>query len=148
MTDPDALARACADAMWAEDRASTGLGMRLDDVGPGRARLSMPVTDTMVNGHGICHGGFIFALADSALAFASNSHGERAVAQHCNITYLRPARLGDRLHADAIERTRAGRSAICDVQVTLGDGTVIAELRGTARTIGQKFFGDGTHGGA
>jgi acyl-CoA thioesterase len=147
MTDPHALARAYADTMWAEDRASTGLGMRLDEVGPGRARLSMPVTESMVNGHGLCHGGLIFALADSAMAFASNSHGERAVAQHCNITYLRPAHLGDVLHADAVERTRTGRSGIYDVRVTAADGTLNAEFRGHTRTLGQRFFGEETHGG-
>jgi acyl-CoA thioesterase len=147
MTDPHALARACADAMWKDDRASTGLGMRLEDVGPGHARLSMPVTEAMVNGHGLCHGGFIFMLADSTMAFASNSHGERAVAQHCNITYLRPAHLGDVLHADAVERTRAGRSGIYDVRVATADGTPIAEFRGHTRTLGQKFFGEETHGG-
>jgi len=146
MTDPHALARACADAMWAEDRASTGLGMRLDAVGPGHARLSMPVTEAMVNGHGLCHGGFIFALADSAMAFASNSHGERAVAQHCTIAYLRPARFGDELHADAVERTRAGRSGIYDVRVTTADGTPIAEFRGHTRTLGQRFFEEEMHG--
>lgn len=147
MTDPHALARACAEAMWVDDRASTGLGMRLDEVGTGHARISMPVTEDMVNGHGLCHGGFIFALADSTMAFASNSHGERAVAQHCNITYLRPARLGDMLHADAVERTRAGRSGIYDVRVTSADGTLIAEFRGHTRTLGQKFFEEKTHGG-
>jgi acyl-CoA thioesterase len=110
--DPAALARAVAAAMWAEDRATNGLGMRLDAVGPGSATISMTVTERMVNGHGICHGGFIFALADSAMAFASNSHGERAVAQHCAVTFLRPGRLGEELRADAAERARAARSGI------------------------------------
>ena len=147
MTDPHALARACADAMWAEDRASTGLGMRLDHVAPGEARMSMPVTEAMVNGHGICHGGFIFTLADSTFAFACNSHGDRAVAQHCNITFLRPAHRGEMLHAHAMERSRAGRSGIYDVQVTAADNRIIAELRGHSRTLGQKFFGEDQHGG-
>ncbi len=80
--------------MWAEDRASSGLGMRLDDVAPGRARLSMTVTEAMANGHGICHGGFIFALADSAMAFAANPRGEAAVAQHAAITFVRPGQRG------------------------------------------------------
>ncbi len=142
MTDPQALARACADAMWAEDRASTGLGMRLDKVAPGRARLSMIVTNTMVNGHGICHGGFIFTLADSCFAFACNSRGERNVAQHCAITFLRPGRLGETLHAAAVERAQAGRSGIYDVQVTGDDGSVVAELRGHSRMLGQKFFAE------
>lgn len=138
--DAQTLARACADAMWAEDRASTGLNMRLDEVGPGRAMLSMVVAETMVNGHGICHGGFIFLLADSAFAFACNSHGVRTVAQHCDITFLRPGRLGETLRAEASERIRSGRSGITDVRVT-GDGNeTIAEFRGHSRTTGTRFF--------
>ncbi|HVB66792.1 MAG TPA: hydroxyphenylacetyl-CoA thioesterase PaaI [Acetobacteraceae bacterium] len=140
MTDALALARACADAMWAEDRASPGLGMQLESVAPGHAVLSMVVTETMVNGHGICHGGFIFALADSAFAFACNSHGERAVAQHCAITFLRPGRRGETLRAEAVERIRTGRSGITDVRVTGGDGSVVAELRGNSRLTGGRFF--------
>ena len=136
---PEALARACADAMWRDDRASTGLGMRLDSVGPGHARLSMTVTEAMVNGHGVCHGGFIFSLADSAMAFASNSHGLHALAQHCAITFLRPAHRGETLAADAVERTRGARSGIYDVRVTGADGGVVAEFRGHSRTTGEKF---------
>jgi len=109
--DLDAMARACAKAMWEDDRASRGLGMELLSVGPGRAVLAMTVTESMVNGHGICHGGFIFALADSAFAFACNTHNEKAVAQHCNINFLRPVRLGERLGAEAIERVRQGPPA-------------------------------------
>jgi acyl-CoA thioesterase len=141
MTDAELLARRCAEAMWAEDRASPGLGMRLDDIGPGRARMSLTVQETMVNGHGICHGGFIFALADSAMAFAANSHGDRAVAQHNSITYVRPGRLGERLVAEATERVREGRSGIYDVRVTSSDGGVVAEFRGHTRLSGGKFFG-------
>jgi acyl-CoA thioesterase len=139
-TDPDAIARACAEAMWAQDRASPGLGMRLESVGPGRAVLSMTVAETMVNGHGICHGGFIFTLADSAFAFACNSHGDRAVAQHCAISFLRPGRRGEVLRAEAVERIRTGRSGITDVRVTGDDGTVVAELRGNSRLTGGRFF--------
>lgn len=138
--DPATLARAVADAMWAEDRATSGLGMHLDAVGPGSATISMTVTDRMVNGHGMCHGGFIFALADSAMAFASNSHGERAVAQHCAVTFLRPGRLGETLRAEAVERARARRSGIYDVRVTGAEGDVVAEFRGHTRLIGGGFF--------
>lgn len=137
--DAASLARAAAEAMWAEDRASSDLGMRLDAVGPGSATLSMAVTERMVNGHGICHGGFIFALADSAMAFASNSHGERAVAQHCAVTFLRPGRLGETLRAEAAELARARRSGIYDVRVTGVEGDVVAEFRGHTRTIGGSF---------
>jgi acyl-CoA thioesterase len=143
MSDPAALARACADAMWGEDSASRGLGMRLDDVGPGRSRLSLLVTDAMVNGHGICHGGFIFALADSATAFACNSYGEHAVAQHCAITFVRPGRLGETLTAVAAERTRSGRSGIYDVRVCSATGEIVAEFRGHSRTTGGRFFAEG-----
>lgn len=137
------LAEACADAMWAEDRASQSLDMAIEAVGPGHARLTMRVTEAMVNGHGLCHGGFIFTLADSAMAFAGNSRGERTVAQQGAITYLRPARLGDRLTADASERASEGRTAIYDVRVTTEDGAIVAEMRGHTRTLGRKFFDAG-----
>jgi len=133
--DAHALARACADAMWAEDEASRGLGMRLVSVAPGRAELVMTVTDRMVNGHKNCHGGFIFTLADSAFAFASNTYDQRAVAQHCAVTFVAPGRLGDELTARAIEKQRSGRSGIYDITVTRQDGGVIAEFRGHSRTI-------------
>ena len=142
MKDAAELARAVAKAMWADDPASQGLGMRLEDIAPGRARFSFVVTQSMVNSHGICHGGFIFALADSAMAFAANSHGEHAVAQHCSITYVRPGRLGETLTAQAVERTRAGRSGIYDVRVSGADGDVVAEFRGHSRTIGKKYFAE------
>ncbi len=129
--------------MWAEDSASKGLGMRLEDVGPGRARLSLVVTEAMVNGHGICHGGFIFSLADSVMAFACNSYGEHAVAQHCAITFVRPGRLGETLTAEAVERTRSGRSGIYDVRVSGAGGDVVAEFRGHSRTTGGRFFAEG-----
>lgn len=134
------LARACAEALWAEDPASQGLGMRLERVEPQRAVPSMTVTATMVNGHGICHGGFIFALADSAFAFTCNSYGERAVAQHCTTTSLRSARLGERLPAEAVERVRGGRSGVYDVRVSGENGAVVAELRGHSRTTDGRFF--------
>lgn len=137
--DPQALAQACADAMWADDAASAGLGMVLELVAPGRAVMAMEVTANMVNGHGTCHGGFIFALADSAFAFACNTRNQRAVASHCSISYLRPGKRGDRLVAVAEERVLAGRSGIYDISVSAG-GTVIAEFRGYCRTVGSKFF--------
>jgi acyl-CoA thioesterase len=132
---PQELAEACAEAMWAEDRASAGLGMRIARVAPGEADLTMAVESRMVNGHGICHGGFIFALADSAFAFACNSFNRRAVAQSNTITYLRPAKLGDQLTARAVQTTSAGRSGITDVTVSDAHGGVIAVFRGLSRTI-------------
>jgi acyl-CoA thioesterase len=133
--DRQALAEACARAMWAEDQASQGLGMRIERVVPGEAVLTMTVAERMVNGHKICHGGFIFTLADSAFAFACNSYDERTVAQHCAVTFLAPAKLGDMLTAHAVEVARSGRSGIYDVTVTGEGGAVIAEFRGHSRTI-------------
>ncbi len=137
---PDELAKACAATMWADDHASQGLGMTLDAVGPGTSVLSMTVTQAMVNGLGVCHGGFILTLADSAMAFASNAHGAKAVAQHISITYVRPGRLGERLVATAEERVRSGRSGMYDVRVSGADGTVVAEMRGHTRLTGERFF--------
>ena len=145
--DPAATARACAAAMWAEDRASQQLGMRIAEIGPGTATLTMTVRDDMVNGHGIAHGGFVFALADSAFAFACNSHDVRTVAYACTITYLAPTRRGDDLHATATEHSRVGRTGTYDVTVTSGDA-VVAEFRGTSRTLGGSLTGDPGTGGA
>lgn len=133
--DAAELARACAQAMWADDTASRSLGIELITVEPGHAVLAMRVTEQMTNGHKTCHGGYIFTLADSAFAFACNSHNQRSVAQHCAITFLNAAHLGNRLVANAVERQRAGRSGIYDVTVTREEGFVIAEFRGHSRTI-------------
>jgi acyl-CoA thioesterase len=125
--------------MWAADRASQDLGMHLDEVRPGYARLSMRVTPSMTNGHAIAHGGFVFALADSAFAFACNSYGAPTVAAHCDISFLVAARAGDLLTAEAVERARYGRNGIYDVTVVrAADPTpeVVAEFRGKSRTIG------------
>ncbi len=127
-----------AKAMWNGDHASRGLGMRLDGVTPGRARLSMPITAPMANGHGICHGGFIFSLADSAMAFAANQHGDVAVAQHATISFIRPGKVGEVLVAEAEERTRAGRSGLYDVRVSTAGGDLVAEFRGHTRTLRGK----------
>jgi acyl-CoA thioesterase len=137
--DAGGMARACAQAMWADDAASRGLGMELIAVAPGQATLAMTVTAPMVNGHNVCHGGFIFTLADSAFAFACNTYNERTVAQHCAITFVNPAKLGDHLVARAVERTRAGRSGVYDITVTREEGFVIAEFRGHSRTIGGEL---------
>jgi acyl-CoA thioesterase len=131
---PDDLARACAEAMWKDDDASQGLGMQIVEIGPGKAVMSMTVQPHMVNGQRIAHGGFIFTLADSAFAFACNTHNERVVAAQGNITFIRPGKLGDRLIATAREISRSGRSGIYDVRVTV-DNTVIAEFRGHSRAI-------------
>ena len=136
---PDDIARACAEAMWEEDDASKGLGIKIVAIGPGLATLAMTVQPHMVNGQRIAHGGFIFALADSAFAFACNTHNERAVAAQGSITFIRPGKLGDRLVAAAREISRNGRSGIYDVQVTAND-VVIAEFRGHSRLIGGTWL--------
>ena len=143
---PDQLARACADAMWADDDASKGLGMEILSVGPGQATLTMTVQPHMVNGQRIAHGGFIFLLADSTFAFACNSRNERTVAAQCDITFIKPGKLGDRLVATAREISRSGRSGIYDIRVT-AEGVVIAEFRGHSRTIGGTWLPAADSGG-
>jgi acyl-CoA thioesterase len=121
--------------MYEADLASRHLGIQIDQVAPGQATARMVVTDTMINGHNICHGGYVFLLADTAFAFACNTHGPTTVAAACDIAFLAPAHLGDELTAQATERHRAGRSGIYDVTVRLPDTTVIAEFRGHSRTL-------------
>jgi acyl-CoA thioesterase len=121
---PDDLARACAEAMWKQDDASSGLGMEIVEIRSGQATLRMTVKPQMVNGQRIAHGGFIFTLADSA------AEG--------NITFIRPGKLGDVLVAKAREISRSGRSGIYDVSVTAND-VVIAEFRGHSRSIGGSW---------
>ena len=132
--DPQALAERSAAAMYENDLASRHLGIRIDHVAPGQATARMVVRDTMINGHNICHGGYVFLLADTAFAFACNTYGPVTVAAACDIAFLGPAHLGDELIAQATERHHAGRSGIYDVTVRRSD-TVIAEFRGHSRTI-------------
>ena len=139
---PKERAEAAARAMWSDDRASAWLGMELLEVDEGRATLVLTVERHHTNGHGICHGGITFALADSAFAFACNSRNQATVAQHNIISYLAPARLGDRLTARAVELSLQGRNGIYDVQVTNQDGTRIAEFRGFSRTIRGHLFNE------
>ena len=136
---PEEVARRSAEAMWASDAASQALGMRIVDVGPGTATLQMKVRDDMVNGHNIGHGGFTFTLADSAFAFACNSYNRRTVAHTCQVTYLRPTRLGDLLTATATERSRDGRDGVYDVVVRDGD-RVVAEFVGTSKEIRGSLY--------
>jgi acyl-CoA thioesterase len=137
---PQQRAEKSAATMWEEDAASKRLGMTLDAIAPGRATLSFEVQEHHLNGHGICHGGCIFTLADSAFAFACNSYNDTTVAHENTITYLAAASLGDRLTATATESARIGRSGIYDVTVTGGDGAKVALFRGLSRTIrGQNF---------
>lgn len=125
--------------MWDEDRASAQLGMEAVTVEVDHAVVRMTVTGEMVNGHAIAHGGYIFAVADSAFALACNSRGSPTVAAGADIVFVAPARLGDVLVADARVRTAYGRSGVTDVSVTREqDGAVIAEFRGRSRTVGPR----------
>ena len=130
-----ALAERVAEGMYARDRASQGLGIRIIGVAPGTAELTMTVRGDMVNGHAICHGGFVFTLADSAFAFACNSYNANTVAAGCSIEFLAPSRLGDVLTARARERVLSGRSGIYDVDVTNQDGEPVAVFRGKSARI-------------
>ena len=134
--DPQALAEAASAAMWRNDAASQGLGLTLLRVAPGEADMSMTVEPRMLNGYGACHGGFLFALADSTFAFACNSFNRRTVAQACGITYLRPGRAGSVLTAQARLSAQSGRSGIYDVRITDAEGEVVALFQGQSREIG------------
>ena len=137
---PKERAEKSAAAMWADDDASQWFGMRLVEVDEGRAVLSLTVEAQHCIGHGICHGGVTFSLADSAFAFSCNSRNRRMVAQHNVISYLAPGQLGDVLTAEAVETDLSGRSGIYDVTVTDQTGRKIAEMRGFSRAIRGHLF--------
>jgi acyl-CoA thioesterase len=141
VSSEEGLAERGARAMWSQDAASAGLGIELVDVGPGRARLRMAVTSSMVNGHEIAHGGLVFTLADSAFAVACNTHGVVTVAAGADISFVAPAHLGDVLVAEAVEQARYGRSGVTDVTVTRQDGGLVALFRGRSRSLGRPIPG-------
>jgi acyl-CoA thioesterase len=138
MTDPQTIAEHVGRGMLAEDAASRGLGMRIDSIGPGCARMTMTVRPDMLNGFKICHGGFIATLADSAFAFACNSYNELTVAAGIVVDFVAPAREGDLLTADAREVALAGRTGVYDVTVTNQRGEVVAVLRGRSYRMNGK----------
>ncbi|HVE51092.1 MAG TPA: hydroxyphenylacetyl-CoA thioesterase PaaI [Casimicrobiaceae bacterium] len=129
------VAERVGEAMWSRDRASQSLGMRIVEVRPGRAMLAMRVRPDMLNGHAICHGGFIFALADSAFAFACNSYNNVTVASGCSIDFVAPAREGDELFAHAHKRSASGRTGVYDIEVTNQVGEAIALFRGKSYRV-------------
>jgi acyl-CoA thioesterase len=141
-TDPQALAEATGAAMYARDRASQSLGMKLLEIGPGFACMSMLVRPDMLNGHQTCHGGLIYTLADSAFAFACNSRNQNTVASGCTIDYLAPGLEGDVLHAEAVEQSRTGRLGVYDITVTNQHGTCIALFRGKSYQIKGDVIGN------
>lgn len=134
------IARESARIMWSEDNATRHVGMELVSVEPGRARLSLKVRDEFTNGHGMCHGGYIFMLADSAFAFACNSHNQRAVAASAAIEFIAAAQRGDVLTAECAEQSRGGRSGLYDTRVTDQNGRLIALFRGRSATIRGSFI--------
>jgi acyl-CoA thioesterase len=134
------LARPSAERMWEADEASRAMGMELLDVGPGRARLRMTIRPDMVQGHGTCHGGALFTLADSAFAFACNSGGEVTVGASAEITWVAPAHTGDVVVADAVEEVRYGRNGVTRVRIEReGDGALIALFTGRSRALGRRL---------
>ncbi|MEP7182262.1 MAG: hydroxyphenylacetyl-CoA thioesterase PaaI [Betaproteobacteria bacterium] len=134
-TEAQALAERVAASMWARDGATQGLGMRIVRVAPGHAELAMTVRRDMLNGHAICHGGFIFLLADSAFAYACNSYNLNTVASGCGIDFLAPAREGDVLTAVGQERSASGRTGVYDIEVVNQRGEKIALFRGKSYRI-------------
>ena len=134
------IAERCAEIMWPDDQAARGLGMTIVAVGPGTATLTMTVRQDMVNGHGNCHGGFIFAVADSTFAYACNSFNHHAVAAGVDINFLAPAHLGDLLTASGHARHQGGRSGVYDIEVTNQDGRLVAVFRGRAARVKGHFF--------
>jgi acyl-CoA thioesterase len=133
--DKQQIAERVAGEMFARDSASQSLGMQVKEVRPGYARLTLIVRPDMLNGHAICHGGVIFSLADSAFAFACNSHNQNTVASGCSIDFLAPAKAGDELSAEAVERALLGRIGVYDVTVTNSEGRTIALFRGRSYRV-------------
>jgi acyl-CoA thioesterase len=129
-TDPQQLAELLGRVMYERDKASQGMGIRLVEIRPGYTRMEMTVQPEMVNHHGTCQGGFVFLLADAAFAFACNSHNQSAVATACTIDFLLPSYPGDKLMAEAVERSRSKRTGVYDIAVTNQEGRCIALFRG------------------
>jgi acyl-CoA thioesterase len=133
--DPQAVAEAVRHGMYARDQASRALGMQIEAVGPGYARVTMTVRADMLNGFAICHGGIITTLADTAFAFACNSHNALTVASGIVVDFMAPAHEGDRLLAEGREVSRSGSTGVYDVAVTNQHGRLVAMLRGRSHTI-------------
>jgi len=133
--EAQALADATAEAMYSRDRAAQALGIKIVRVQPGASLLTMDVRSDMVNGHHICHGGMIFSLADTAFAYACNSYNKNTVASACHIDFLAPAKEGETLEAEAVERSAAGRTGVYDITVRIAGGKTVALFRGKSYRI-------------
>jgi acyl-CoA thioesterase len=140
MLTPDQVAQRCAEIMWPDDHAARGLGIEIVSVAAGCATLRMSVRPDMVNGHGIAHGGFIFAIADSTFAYACNGYNHRAVAAGVDINFIAPAHLGDVLTAVGTARHQGGRSGVYDIEVSNQNAKLIAVFRGRSSRIKGHFF--------
>lgn len=134
-SNAQALAELAGKTMFERDQASQALGMTLDEIRPGYARMSMPVRADMLNGHATCHGGYIFMLADSAFAFACNSHNFNTVGAGCTIDYLSPGREGDVLVAEAVEQALQGKTGVYDIKVSSQEGRTVALFRGKSHRV-------------
>ena len=139
---PQEIAKKSSAALDSNDTASHALGLVVTQIAPGFATVTMPITPDKLNGHGICHGGLIFALADTAFAHACNSYNQRVVAQSCSISFLAPGKTDTMLTATAREIHRARRSGIYDIEVSSEAGEIIAQFRGQSRTIKGQHFED------
>ncbi len=142
MKNEQEIAERAAKALFDGDRASQVLGMTIESCGPGRATVSMRIRPDMVNGHRICHGGLIFALADSAFAFACNSHGHNTVAAGAAIEFLAPGREGDLLQAIAQERWRTGKAGIYEIEVRNQRDETVALFRGRSHQVAGRLIDD------
>jgi len=143
---PRDRARRCAEIMWSDDGASSWMGMEMLAVDEGTADFALTVAAHHANGHGICHGGVTFALADTAFAFACNSRNQNTLAQHNLISYLAPVHVGDRIVASAREVSLSGRFGIYDVTVTNQSGRRVAEFRGHSCAIRGRLFEESAPG--
>lgn len=135
MAEPDPLARACSDAMEANDRASHLMGIKVIETMAGQAVLTMQVRHDMLNGHDVCHGGMLFTLADTAFAHACNNTNKVTLASGCTIDFLAPVYEGEILTATAVERSRSGRTGVYDVDIHNPDGKLVATFRGRSYQI-------------
>ncbi len=133
--DAQQIAEACRDEMWANDRASRSMGIEILAVGPGTATLRMTVREDMLNGHDLCHGGFVTTLADSAFAFACNAYNELTVASGFDVNLITAARRGDVLQAEAVELAKSGRTGVYDIVVSNQRGERVAAFRGRSYTV-------------
>jgi acyl-CoA thioesterase len=136
MTDEDSQARRVAEHLHEREGTSRMLGLGIEEIRQGYAKVAMTVTDAMVNGHGIAHGGMIFTLADTAFAYACNARNAHTVAQQASIVFIAPAKVGDRLIAEAQELSVSGRSGVYQIRVRNQAGADIAAFQGLSRTIG------------